>query len=1444
MREELLTAVRTRLLRVEDHEDFDAVLTPEAQREARHLARLVDEPGADLDMRSLLGWLHWYRYAALPEGADTEQLDQELSAAANAFAPCFVVGDDDLPEPLLPVVACTVAPEALEMLERGRTSGPELLSTVVALWRRINEAADMDDPERGLYRAALGDALHNRYEETGAPEDLEQAVEQYRSSVRITPVDDPDRAARLSALAVSLHDRHEETGAPEDLDAAIEHLRAAVRLTRPDDPIRASRLWALTAALQARYFRAWTATDLDAAVEHGQTALRAGSEHLDRCHVLSKVGILLSLRFDKTETPEDLDTAIAYLGEALQTAATDDPARASYLGEFGDMLFTRWLQSGFAQDLDDAVNRLHDAVQAAADAAERALYLPVLTDALHARYESTGRAEDLENAIAHGEEAARLEKDADLQRKLSGLRDTRRERALAPVKARLLRISNLNDPAPAAEPSALHEARQLTELLEEDDRDLELRFTLGWLHWYRVQALPEEEKEQALEAAVQALERCFAGGVDGLPTPLAPLLAHAVAPDGVRLLQRVLESSDPDLADAVPLIWQRITRAVAPDDPDRPAFLSNLCAALHLRAERTGTSNDLDKAVEAGRDAVRAAYVDDPGRPAFLSNLAVALRARYEREGTAADLDDAVNRLRDALATMRADHADRPACLSNLGMTLRTRFERTAAMTDLDAAVDHLREAMRSTPEGNPDRPGRLSNLANALATRFDRAGLPEDLDEAVEAGRDAVRTTSTDHPGRPVYLSNLGSALRNRAERTGLTADLDEAVGHHREALRHTPVDHPDHSLNLFGLGSALRNRAERTGSPADLDEAVGHHREALRHTPVDHLDRVRLLQGLANTLLDRYDRTAESADLEAAIAARTEASHAEAAPPRVRASVALATAALLTPVDAGRAAEMAETAVRLMPLIASRQLEREDQQHLLGELVGQAGNAAALALEDSRGTGEERAIRALRLLETGRATLLSQALDTRGDLTELRNRHPRLAARYTELRDQLDPSPNISPAAERNKDAVPGSPPPARDRHRLASEFTETLAEVRALDGFASFARPPDVEELLAEAAQGPVVVCNVSPYRCDALLLTGTGISHLELPRLTATELVKKAASFHQALPATYSRDRAERKSAQGTLRGVLEWLWDTIAGPVLDALGLRSQPDSAKDWPRVWWAPGGLLGLLPLHAAGHHTDPTGPGRRSVMDRAISSYTPTVRALRHARERDRDRTHGDSGQADTAQAPARPLIVAMPTTPGLPHGGRLRFVPEEVTAFRNHLPEPVVLQPGPSTAHAPTKANVLAHLPNVSIAHFACHGHSDPEDPSHSELLLLDHENDPLSVAALASLRLDRAELAYLSACRTAVVDVSTLADEAIHMTSAFQVAGFPHVIGTLWTIDDETAVTIADTFYAHLRTNGGTLDTGRAAHALHTAVRAARDAAPRLPSLWAAHLHAGA
>jgi CHAT domain-containing protein len=110
------------------------------------------------------------------------------------------------------------------------------------------------------------------------------------------------------------------------------------------------------------------------------------------------------------------------------------------------------------------------------------------------------------------------------------------------------------------------------------------------------------------------------------------------------------------------------------------------------------------------------------------------------------------------------------------------------------------------------------------------------------------------------------------------------------------------------------------------------------------------------------------------------------------------------------------------------------------------------------------------------------------------------------------------------------------------------------------------------------------------------------------------------------------------------------------------------------------------------------------------------------------------------------------------------------------------------------------------------------------------------EPLAVKQLATLDLSDAYLAYLSACTTAYGGTE-LPDEVIHLASAFQLAGFPHVIGTLWPVSDAGALRMADLFYAHL--DGGALP----AEALHLSVRQIRKNYPDQPHLWASHIHLG-
>ena len=148
------------------------------------------------------------------------------------------------------------------------------------------------------------------------------------------------------------------------------------------------------------------------------------------------------------------------------------------------------------------------------------------------------------------------------------------------------------------------------------------------------------------------------------------------------------------------------------------------------------------------------------------------------------------------------------------------------------------------------------------------------------------------------------------------------------------------------------------------------------------------------------------------------------------------------------------------------------------------------------------------------------------------------------------------------------------------------------------------------------------------------------------------------------------------------------------------------------------------------------------------------------------------------------------------------------------------------------------MLEALPGRQWAHFACHAVSDLDEPSASHLLLSDHLEQPLNVLDLMRLDLTGAELAFLSACATARA-APDLPDEAIQLAAGFQLAGYRHVIATLWPISDAPAVRITRDLY-----QGLTTAAADPAVALHAATRRCRNLSPRRPTAWAAHTHNGA
>lgn len=441
------------------------------------------------------------------------------------------------------------------------------------------------------------------------------------------------------------------------------------------------------------------------------------------------------------------------------------------------------------------------------------------------------------------------------------------------------------------------------------------------------------------------------------------------------------------------------------------------------------------------------------------------------------------------------------------------------------------------------------------------------------------------------------------------------------------------------------------------------------------------------------------------------------------------------------------------------------------------------------------------------------------------------------------------------------------------LAREWDELVGKARTLKGFEDFLRPPRAEALFPAADGGPVVIVNVSRWRCDALIVTEEGVRLRALPELTLEHATQWADEYLQTLHAaelaghehqmaTAAADtrpgpaalRAQARAAgalmeaearvDDMLRSLQARLWDTIAAPVLGELGLDRVPPGDGGWTRIWWCPTGPLTLLPLHTAGYHVVGAGEARETVMDRVVSSYTPTLRALLEARGEDRNEgragaaagIHRTTGAAAAGHGATEPmgdgmLVVAVEEAAGLPW---LHSAAQERTAISELLPAArrTLLLDSQATREA-----VRTQLERHRWAHFSCHGDQNLADPSRGGLLLYD---GMLTIADISARRF-RGDFAGLSACKTAVGGTGLL-DEVVTLAAALHHTGFRHVVAALWSVDDATAAQVFSALYGRIVTDG-TLRPEEAAHALHHVVRAVRDAAPDEPRLWTPFTHTG-
>lgn len=909
--------------------------------------------------------------------------------------------------------------------------------------------------------------------------------------------------------------------------------------------------------------------------------------------------------------------------------------------------------------------------------------------------------------------------------------------------------------------------------------------------------------------------------------------------------------------------WRALLEQGQLNTEDRQACLINLANALSDLAEERGEPEIAEEAASQGLLALELARQDSDVRLVILSDLSTIYLTWFELAGLKEHLDRSLELIEAAVAGTASSHDRRCARLLNLCNSLCAAFEAYGHRHDIDRAIEHGQMAI-SLASAMPDDLARAySNTAKALSLRYEAFQIFSDMLEAERLAEESVEIAE-DESIKAVCAANLVGHLVSIAERDCSDETVERALAKGRRVLEH--LEGAYKALCAHNMSYLLRLKYERvhnTGNPKDLQLAVDYAVEAINNYPGDDAqlsmyedqlvlclehaflggdsDKLELAIRMARSAVSRFQqadprRGTYTNHLVSVLRKRGSSKDLHEAADLARSVFEAEGTIVIERIDAGQmrgsihcrlqdwqqAAEAFQEAISLIPLMARNAGQRSDQQYVLGRIAGISPLAASAALESGK-TPEE----AFAVLEKGRGVLTRFAILTKSGLpagiegnTEVQ---PYLS-RYRELKERLGGIASMSRNASFERSASQSAV--VTIRSRLQAELHEIEGKINNFMG----GRAPvtgESDKVSKQLRTDFAVAFNVTNLRSDAFVVTESAVQALPLPTLLIKDVTKHIESLvgDERITAVSLTDY---RTSNKKLSALLRWLWNCAIRPVLDFLRIRESHTTAASRPRICWIAAGAMGLFPLHAAGIHR---AGSEDHAMNFITSSYAVTLEALDWCREQLGARLHDASITEAIAEA------FTMAKTPSWPD----LDITVEIESFLAAVPR--------SSVDSLPRANVVREkLQGLTIAHFACHGESDANDPSNSSLLLFNEqltEIERLTVYELAETNTPRAWLVFLSACQTADLQSLDHIDEVIHLAGAFQIAGFPQVVGTLWEAESECASQIARGFYEKLRENGTsrlTLDT--AVLALHDSIISLRAQEPEAVLSWAPFVLYGA
>ncbi|CAA7260645.1 unnamed protein product [Cyclocybe aegerita] len=898
----------------------------------------------------------------------------------------------------------------------------------------------------------------------------------------------------------------------------------------------------------------------------------------------------------------------------------------------------------------------------------------------------------------------------------------------------------------------------------------------------------------------------------------------------------------------------------------RPEFLANLAHCLKLHYEHSGDLELLNKAVLYQSYIIAALTKDTPPMAGYLINYGTFLQIRGEHLGHIPDLEDGAKALQRAIgiltdSTSPSDIMALMSALSNLGNILQVLYRWTGRIEDLHRMITCYESALSITKGSDAERAANLNHCGIAMLMHYKHFGDVQDAHKAIEYVTEALRCVPEEHPSTPIYIGNYVSALHSLHIQTNDPETLDKAIEMNKKALRLLPEDSPHKRSHISKLGNLLGSKYTFTKDLETLGGALRHQEAALNLVPEDKfMERFSYLNNIATTLVERFRTTRAIEDISRAMkmfeegillvddgsdrsAAIGNLANAEyeyfamfgdhaarqrclklckevvnsLAPLTVRfEATKVWIAATSQSVNGPEALEANTAAVDLLSQLAWPGLSLSSQINVLRVARQTACNTTAAALH----FGD--VARGLEWLEQGRTIAWNNLLQIRSPLKGLEEQAPELAREITRLSQLLERGPQGDVPLDGSVPTLRVEKSPDFSRNAIALERDKLLNKARVLPGFENLMKGKKFTDFAVASNDGPIVVVNISTYRCDAIImLSGRYPVNLRLENFSLEQAENLRVLMHKALKESMRMQRGEQNDPNETrfgrprrtntdsdadtiFRYILKELWAKVVEPIINCLGIGVK--MLEHMPHIWWCPTGPLTFLPLHAAGiyaaDHDRET--ATISLLDYVVSSYIPSLSALHNIVYKD-----------NTQRPPFGMLPVIQSSAPGqtpLPATlAELEIIRKYARRFSDRVR---VLAEEEATVES-----VMSGMKRSSWVHLACHGQQDVDDPTKSGLHLQD---GILGLQDIIQTPLPGADFVFLSACQTASGDV-THPDEAIHLAAGMLLAGFNSVIASMWSIGDSDATIVADQVYAYLFRDGKVPDSREAARALHRGVR---------------------